>query len=250
LALSRAATIVIIPPLVPPRDGRRGARNNQQGVLSVNRQVASIVSAFVVALAQGAAMAQAPVAVPQAQAQPQARPSSPMAHVAVIDVGYIFKNHVRFKAAMDKMKDEVMAAENGLKAERDRINGLMEQLKGFNVGTAEYKKLEAEVAKGQGDFNVNAQLQKKDFMDREAKVYMQVYAEIEQAVSQFARQHGIAVVHRFDGDPVDSSDRNRILGNITRPIVYHDPQIDITPDILRMLNATPVAGAPAASQPR
>jgi len=203
--------------------------------------IATVAAGFVAA----PALAQAPAAA----AAPRAS-GSPAAHTAVIDVGYIFKNHARFKSAMDKMKDEVLAAENSLKAERDRINGLMEQLKGFNVGTLEYKKLEAEVAKAQGDFNVNAQLQKKDFMDREANVYKQVYAEIEQAVSQFARQHGIAVVHRFDGDPVDSTDRNRILGNITRSIVYHDPQIDITPDVLRMLNATPVAGAPAASQQR
>jgi hypothetical protein len=127
----------------------------------------------------------------------------------------------------------------------------MEQLKGFNVGTPEYKKLEAEVAKAQGDFSVNAQLQKKDFMDREAKVYLQVYGEIERAVSQFARDNGIAVVHRFDGEPVDATDRNRILGNITKPIVYYDPQIDITPDVLRMLNGAAVAGAPGAvAQPK
>jgi Skp family chaperone for outer membrane proteins len=142
-----------------------------------------------------------------------------------------------------------MQAENALKAERDRINGQMETLKSFNVGTPEYKKLEAEVAKAQGDFSVNAQLQKKDFMDREAKVYLQVYNEIERGVSQFARDNGIAVVHRFDGDPVDTADRNRILGSITKPIVYYDPQIDITPDVLRMLNGAAVAGAPPA-QPK
>ena len=215
----------------------------------MNVRLAMIAIASAAALVPAAASAQAPAPVAAPAAAPRAAAAA-TGHTAVIDVGYIFKNHARFKAAMDKMKDEVLAAENVLKAERDRINGMMEQLKGFNVGTPEYKKLEAEVAKAQGDFNVNAQLQKKDFMDREAKVYMQVYAEIEQAVSQFARQHGIAVVHRFDGDPVDSSDRNRILGNITRPIVYHDPQVDITPDILRVLNASAVAGAPTAQQPR
>ena len=176
-----------------------------------------------------------------------AHSAGPANAVAVIDVGYIFKNHARFKAAMDKMKDEVMAAENGLKSERDRINGLMEQIKGFNVGTPEYKKLEAEIAKAQGDFNVNAQLQKKDFMDREAKVYLQVYTEIEKAVEQFAREHRIAVVHRFDGEPVDNSDRNQILRGITKPIVYLEPGIDITPDVLKMLNGPAVAGA---QQPR
>ena len=207
----------------------------------MNRHLAIFALAVAAAFGQTAihAQAQPPAAAPAAP-----RAAGPAAHVAVIDVGYIFKNHARFKQAMDKMKDEVMQAENALKAERDRINGLMEQLKGFNVGTPEYKKLEAEVAKAQGEFSVNAQLQKKDFMDREAKVYLQVYTEIERAVSQFARDHGIAVVHRFDGDPVDSADRNRILGSITKPIVYYDPQIDITPDVLKMLNGAAVAGQP------
>ena len=195
------------------------------------------------------AVAAASIAIPAGRAFAQgAVPSGPPTHVAVIDVGYIFKNHARFKQLMDRMKDEVMAAENSLKAERDRVNGMVEQLKGFNVGTPEYKKLEAEIAKAQGDFNVNAQLQKKDFMDREAKVYLQVYGEIEKAVEQFAKQHRIAVVHRFDGEAIDSSDRNQILRGITKPIVYLEPGIDITPDILKMLNAqSGVATQPGAA---
>ncbi len=204
----------------------------------MNRQLAFV--AFVAATVASAAHAQVPG---QPAVRPVAQPSSgpPPTHVAVIDVGYVFKNHTGFKASMEKMKDEVLAAENSLKAERDRINGLMEQLKSYAVGTPEYRKFEGDVAKAQGDFQVTAQLQKKDFMDREAQVYMQVYSQIEKAVAQFARENSIAVVHRFDGDPVDGGDRNRILGNITKPIVFHDPQIDITPDVLRMLNgATPV----------
>ncbi len=211
-------------------------------------QLASVVCVGLLAVVEVSAFAQVPGQIPAAQAPAaQTHSAGPATAVAVIDVGYVFKNHARFKAAMDKMKDEVMAAENGLKSERDRINGLMEQIKGFNVGTPEYKKLEAEIAKAQGDFNVNAQLQKKDFMDREAKVYLQVYTEIEKAVEQFAREHRIAVVHRFDGEPVDNSDRNQILRGITKPIVYLEPGIDITPDVLKMLNGPAVAGA---QQPR
>ena len=175
------------------------------------------------------------------QAQDAGRP--PATHQAVIDVGYIFKNHTRFKSMMDKMRDEVMAAENGLKAERDRINGLVEQLKGFNPGTPEFKKLEAEVAKAQGEFNVTAQLQKKDFMDREAAVYQEVFGEIQQVVTKFAQEHGIAVVHRFDGNPVNGMDRNQVLQSITKSLVYYDTTIDITPDIVTRLNAGSVASA-------
>ena len=213
-------------------------------------QLAAILGAVLaMPVAAHAQAPQRPAAAP-APAAPAAAPSASAAtHVAVIDVGYIFKNHARFKGAMDKMKEQVMAAETGLKTERDRINGMMEQIKGFNPGTPEFKKLEAEIAKAQGDFNVNAQLQKKEFMDQEAKVYLQVYTEVEKAVEQFAREHRIAIVHSFDGDPVDNSDRNQILRGITKPIVYLEPGIDITPDILKVLN-TPVVAAHPAAQPR
>lgn len=226
----------------------------------MKRQLARLICLAVVSCMHVAAFAQAPaptqpLAQPLVQplAQPTAQPvaapptssAGPATHVAVIDVGYIFKNHTRFKLSMDKMKDEVMAAENDLKSERDRINGLVEQIKGFNAGTPEYKKLEAEVAKAQGEFNVNAQLQKKDFMDREAKVYLQVYTEIEKSVAQFAREHRIAIVHRFDGESIDNSDRNQILRGITKPIVYLESGIDITPDVLKLLNGPAVAAAAA-----
>jgi Skp family chaperone for outer membrane proteins len=221
-------------------------------VLSVKRQLSAFTLAAAVALVQGSAFAQVPVrpVQPAAAAAQPARSAASAGHVAVVDVGYIFKNHARFKAEMDKMKDQVMAAENALKAEQERIKGLMDQLKVYTAGTPEYRKFEGEVAKAQGDFSVNAQLQKKDFMDREAKVYLQVYTEIEKAVEQFAREHRIAVVHRFDGEPVDNSDRNQILRGITKPIVYYDPQVDITPDVLKMLNGANVAAQPQAGQPR
>ncbi len=213
-------------------------------------QLAAILCAILAVPAVARAQAPQRPSAPVPAAPAAAPAAGPATHVAVIDVGYIFKNHARFKAAMDKMKDQVMAAENTLKGERDRINGLMEQIKGFNPGTPEFKKLEAEIAKAQGDFNVSAQLQKKEFMDQEAKVYLQVYTEVEKAVEQFAREHRIAIVHRFDGDPVDNSDRNQILRGITKPMVYIEPGIDITPDILKMLNTPAVATQPAATAPR
>jgi len=35
-----------------------------------------------------------------------------------------------------------------------------------------------------------------------------------------------------------------VLRGITKPLVYYDKTIDITPDVLRMLNAGSVASAP------
>ena len=84
-------------------------------------------------------------------------------------------------------------------------------------------------------------------------VATRISPEVEKAVAQFAREHGIAVVFRFDGDPVDGGDRNQILRGITKPIVFYEAGNDITPDVLKMLNGTAVAdqtGRPGAMPPR
>ena len=189
---------------------------------------------------------------PGAAATP--RPAAPPAgaapnQVVVLDVGYIFKNHAGFNAEMAKIKEDVQQVENRLKQEQERIKQMVEQLKAYQPGTPEYRKIEGDVAKAQGDFTVKAQLEKKDFLDREAKVYHKVYGEVERAVASFCRQNRIAVVHRFDGEVVDSreTDRNKIMGHLSRPIVYYDPAVDITADILKMINGpAAVAGQPAA----
>ena len=74
----------------------------------MNRLIATTICAAIVSLVHVSAFGQAPVAGPQGQVapvqgvQPQVRAASAVSHVAVIDVGYIFKNHLRFKAAMER----------------------------------------------------------------------------------------------------------------------------------------------------
>jgi Skp family chaperone for outer membrane proteins len=156
--------------------------------------------------------------------------------MAVIDVAYIFKNHARFKQQMDGMKQKVDAAENEVKAVQEEMKKSIEQMKQFNAGSPEYKRMEADLLKKQGELQLKVNLQKKDFMEQEGKIYFNVSREIEDAVKLFATKNNIAMVLRFNGDQVDPSNRDDILRNINKPIVYYDTRMDITPYILQDLN--------------
>ncbi len=156
--------------------------------------------------------------------------------MAVIDVAYIFKNHARFKQQMDIMKQKVDAAENDVKAAQEEMKKSVEQMKQFNPGSPDYKRMEADLLKKQGDLQVKVNLQKKDFMEQEGKIYYNVSREIEDAVKLFATKNNIAMVLRFNGDQVDANNRDDILRSINKPIVYYDPRMDITPYILQDLN--------------
>lgn len=167
--------------------------------------------------------------------------------IAVVDISYIFKQHTRFRATMDSMKKEMETIEAELKADREKIAQSEQQRNTYNVGSAEYKQLDEEVARMMAEFNLKMGRLRKDFLEREAKVYYQTYLEVVDAVNYYAKRQNIGLVLRFNGEPVDQNRREDVLREINKPVVAHD-QIDITPDVILLLNRDPQQGR-QATQP-
>lgn len=180
------------------------------------------------------------VALAQAPARAGAAPS-----MALLDVSYIFKNHARFKGMMEDMKADVERAEAQVKTDREAIGKLAERLQEFRKGTPDYKQMEEELAKRQADLAVRVNLQKNEFLQREATIYHNVYQEILQATDYYAKQNNIDMVLRFNGDPVDVQRPDSVLTHINRPVVWYQKNLDITPAILQELNRTAINPASA-----
>jgi Skp family chaperone for outer membrane proteins len=156
--------------------------------------------------------------------------------VAVIDVAYIFKNHARFNQSMSDMKRDIEAFDAHMQEESKRLQQKQEKMTSFTPSSNEFKKLDEELAKMKSDFQITVQSKKRDFLEQEAKVYYNIYREVEDAVAVFAQRHGIRLVLRFTGDDMKADDRNSILQGVNKPVVYQD-HLDITMDILNKLNA-------------
>ena len=167
--------------------------------------------------------------------------------IAVVDVSYVFKKYSRFTSSMEEMKKEMQSVESKLKGERDSIQAKEEQAKEYNASSVEFKRLDEEVARSKADFSIKAGRIRKEFLEREAKVYYQTYMEVSQAVQYYAQQHNLGLVLRFNGDQIDPNRREDILRGINKPVVFQN-SIDITPDILAILErgGTPGGVAPAA----
>jgi len=156
--------------------------------------------------------------------------------IAVVDISYIFKNYKRFKGQMDQMKADVQAAEQALLGEREAIQKMVEQLKSlYKPGTPEYKKMDDQIAERKAEFTLKATKQRKEILEREAKIYYQAYLEVNDAVKYYALRNNIGLVLRFNGDPIDPNNRQHVLRAINKPVVFQNG-IDITPDILKTLD--------------
>ena len=178
------------------------------------------------------------LAVSPTLAQTARRPAQPVARptVALLDINHIFKNHTRFKGLMDNMKAEVQRAESQMKAERDAIQKMNEQLKELKAGTAEYKQLEQHVVGRMADLNAQAQLQRKEFLLKESQIYHDVYREIEQVVAYYASTQGIAVVIKINGEPVKEDNPDDVLRYINQDIVWAAQGLNITQIVLDQMN--------------
>ena len=165
-------------------------------------------------------------------------------NIAVVDISYIFKKHERFKATMEQMKSEMEKIEGELKADREKIAAQEQQRNQFNQSSAEFKKMDEDIARQMAEFNLKMGKLRKDFLEREAKVYYQTYLEVVDAVKYYAKRQGIGLVLRFNGEPVDPNRRDDVLREINTPVVVQD-QIDITPDVLALINRDQSGGQPA-----
>jgi len=171
----------------------------------------------------------------QAQAPNPAGANASKYGVAVVDIPYVFKNYERFRATSENMKKEMETIDANVKAERSQIAATEQERSKYNPGTAEYKKLDEEMARQMAEFQLKTSKLQKDFMERQAKLYYQTYLEVVDAVNQYAKSHNIGMVLRFNGEPVDPNRREDVMRDINKQVVVQD-RLDITPDVLTLLN--------------
>jgi Skp family chaperone for outer membrane proteins len=177
----------------------------------------------------------APGVVAQAGGVNPAGANASKYNIAVVDISYIFKRHERFKATMESMKKEMEGIEGELKGDREKIGQLEQQRNQFQSGSAEYKKMDEDIARQMAEFNLKMGKLRKEFLEREASVYYKTYLEVVEMVKYYAKRQNIGLVLRFNGEPVDATRRDDVLREINKPVVLQD-QIDITPDVLALIN--------------
>jgi outer membrane protein len=182
--------------------------------------------------------------------QPQFGANASRYGLAVVDINYIFKNYPRFTQALETLKGEMEAADGQLKADRDRLAQMEDQRNALKPGTAEFKKVDEELARQKADFSIKQGTLRRDFLEREAKIYFQTYQEVAGAVKHYSQQNNIGMVLRFNGDQIDPNQREDVMRAIMQPIVFQN-SVDITPDVLSVLSGgAQTATRPAATQTR
>lgn len=186
---------------------------------------------------QPTAPAQPAAAAPPAGGAPRGT------NVAVVDVKFIFDNHVRFKAAMDGIKKEYEQFEAQVRDTETKLRKDLEQLKAMPAGSPEFKQLETSIATTRTQVQLDINRRQKERVDEEAKVYYNAYQEVEQEIGKFAARYGIDLVLQFSTAEIDPAKPDTVIRGLNRLVVYQN-RLNITDSILQEINR----GAPQISQ--
>jgi Skp family chaperone for outer membrane proteins len=175
-------------------------------------------------------------------ARPQAAPGAG-SRVAMVDFNNVFKNHNRFKALRDQMRNEIDQAEVRVRSQNAEIQKLVEKLKTLKVGSPDYTELEEKVQTQRAMLQIDMRKQQKDFVLNEARIYHDVYKEIEEELNYLCQRYAIDVVLRINSDKMDATNPDSVMMYISRPVVWHNPQLDITQAVIDALNRSNPAPA-------
>jgi len=175
--------------------------------------------------------------VASASAQQAQAPATVASPVAILDLPYLFRNHMRFKQMDEVLKQEITTAEQQFMGEqkqlKDRAQQVVSELK---PGSPEFKAAEEELAKKDADISLRVNIMRKNFAEKKAKNYFEVYQEVMGYVNYHATQSGVLLVLNFNGDPIDGTNPQSVIQGLNSTVLYKHPGVDITPVILDMCN--------------
>ena len=161
--------------------------------------------------------------------------------IGLIDMAYVFNNYEKFKAMQKSVQDDLKLAKEKAQASIDKIRALNEQLTSGTLkpNSPEYQQTEAEIIRLQTELEAYGRVRQAQNLKREAEIYKQVYLEVQDAIKVYADYHGYTLIIRFDRENVaDSTDPQQVLQRLTRQVVYHRTEDDLTSVILNHLNQT------------
>lgn len=171
------------------------------------------------------------------------------ASLVAIDMGAVFESHPLFVTQLEGLKQEIRQFEEDQTRQREALNGKFQLLRGTDPNGEEYRQGEAEIASQAANLDVQKRLRGKEFAQKEAKIYYEIYTDVSSKVAAYCQHHGISTVIHYNSRPMDLQNPATIMERMGSNVVYARPDWEITQAIKDLCQATPAAGVPNTPVP-
>ena len=155
--------------------------------------------------------------------------------VAVLDVAKVFKENAAFDSRMKAIKAEADQLKTQIQGEQQTIKEAAMGVSQYEAGTTQRNEMEAKIEQDQAALRTRARQAEAQLLNREAKIYYDTYQQLQAVVGQLAEANNIALVLRFDGEPIDATNRGEVIKGVNRSVVYFS-KIDLTNLVMQAMD--------------
>ncbi|MGN6544116.1 MAG: OmpH family outer membrane protein, partial [Aureliella sp.] len=156
------------------------------------------IRSFVITLVAGMSLL---TATAQAQGTAQQAGATPAASqqrtppIAVIDLGYILRNHPTMKQQIEGIKAQTEAEGAKFEQKRQAILKQMEELReNYTEGTPDYMAKEKAIAEADTQFRLEVVRKNKEFDEARAQIFFEVHRQVTHIVKFYCEHTDAAVV--------------------------------------------------------
>jgi Skp family chaperone for outer membrane proteins len=133
-------------------------------------------------------------------AAPQAAPAAawPVARIALIDIGHIFRNHPTMKSEQEAVESLAKSYQEELTKKRQELVKQFEALKQFKDDSLEFKQGEEKLAEAEAALQLDMGRKEKELVEKRAEVFYKNYQQVHTMVKWLAESQGIDMVITFN----------------------------------------------------
>ncbi len=161
--------------------------------------------------------------------------------VAVLDVAQVFKDNTVFNQRMEAIKIEAEQFKAKMEAEQASIRQEAERLNEYTPDSDEFRQLEGELEQRTAQLRTVARQTNTDMLNREATIYYDTYSQMQEVIASIAAEYNITLVVRFDGGPIDRTNRGEVIKGVNRNVVYQK-NLDLTNMVVERMGSVASAG--------
>jgi Skp family chaperone for outer membrane proteins len=172
---------------------------------------------------------------PAADASAAMIPPKP-ASIGSIDIDRVLKDYDRFKVANETIRAEALERHNSLMKLATEAKQEQEKYQRMTPGSPDAKKCEDRITQLKAQFEAGRENAEREFTQKEAETMATIYNEVAIMAKGVAKQHGMAFVVKYSDQPASGSEPNSVVAAMSRTILYADPSVDITPEVIKWLN--------------
>ena len=171
--------------------------------------------------------------------------------IALVDVGYILKNHPNMNANMEGIKAEMTQAQEDIESRRKTLLADQDMIgKTYEPDTPQFKQKQESLISQESKLRVDFMGKEKEFAEKQANVIFKSYQSINRAITLVAKHYQYDVVLRYsrEQNEMDPKKPQTVNFGIQRDVLFHNEGIDVTEMVLAVLNRDePKVTAPAAT---